>query len=267
MDTTAYLTAQGWRGSGHSLDAGNRGLAKPLLTSRKSDVLGIGKKKHDLADQWWLRAFDSSLRALDTSKKGEVKVRDDAGLQKMRGGLTPLYRCFVQGESLRGTISPEEAEVVVEPEAGSMRKRTGETVEERRARRAKKKRKRERAMARGDDNGQDPGRVLIGESESEDMTPMASVGLSLMDASIEEPYQPDGGSVVRAKKPNRKPISEAPAASAAIPSASMPTSTAKDTSKERRERKEAKKLRKLEHASEVEIASKEERKKKKKKSS
>lgn len=69
MDSHAYLKGLGWRGEGHSLDHHDRGLKKPLLISQKVDVLGLGKKKHDVADQWWMRALDSSLKDIGTGRQ------------------------------------------------------------------------------------------------------------------------------------------------------------------------------------------------------
>ena len=141
MDTTAYLTRQGWRGAGHSLHPTGRGIQKPLLVSQKSNVLGIGKKKHDAhADQWWARAFDSSLKGLDVGKVGEemveggnivvlggfvegdvneggvtVKSREWSQLDMMRAGGGKwvgnggLYGGFVKGQGLTGTIGNKSA--------------------------------------------------------------------------------------------------------------------------------------------------------------
>lgn len=69
MDTAAYLTGHGWRGVGYSLDLQGQGIAKPLLVSHKTDARGLGQKKHDLSDQWWMRAFDESLKGLGTGKE------------------------------------------------------------------------------------------------------------------------------------------------------------------------------------------------------
>jgi nucleolar protein TMA23 len=64
MDSSAYLTRHGWLGDGHALHPG--GIKKPLLVSKKANVLGLGKKKNDAhADQWWARAFDSGLKNLE----------------------------------------------------------------------------------------------------------------------------------------------------------------------------------------------------------
>ena len=72
MDASTLLKGQGWRGEGHSLDTTNRGLARPLLVQHKADALGIGNKKHDFSDQWWLTNFDKSLKGVG---KPAVAVR------------------------------------------------------------------------------------------------------------------------------------------------------------------------------------------------
>ena len=71
MDARAYLTGLGWRGEGNSLDKEDRGIKKPLLISHKRDLLGLGKKKaaQNVSDQWWLRAFDESLKTIGTGKE------------------------------------------------------------------------------------------------------------------------------------------------------------------------------------------------------
>lgn len=120
MDTTAYLTGQGWLGTGHSLHPTGRGIKKPLLVSRKSNVLGVGKKKHDAhADQWWARAFDAGLKSLEVGRSNSVGATQNvkAGawgqLDMLKaGGQTwagngGLYAGFVRGEGLNGTITPE----------------------------------------------------------------------------------------------------------------------------------------------------------------
>lgn len=109
MDTAAYLTRQGWRGSGHSLHPSGHGIAKPLLISKKNDVLGVGNRKNDaLAGQWWLKAFDNSLK--------QVNIGTADGAPKPVEKVTPtfqrslynnaLYSNFVKGEGLSGTQTP-----------------------------------------------------------------------------------------------------------------------------------------------------------------
>ncbi|KAF2246513.1 hypothetical protein BU26DRAFT_400663, partial [Trematosphaeria pertusa] len=102
MDTGAYLRRQGWKGSGHSLDGQGRGIKKPLLIAHKQDQLGLGKKKaaHSVDDQWWMRAFDESLKNIGTGQESTLSQVRSKGIN--RGGL---YGFFVKGEGLTGTIS------------------------------------------------------------------------------------------------------------------------------------------------------------------
>lgn len=119
MDSTAYLTKQGWRGDGHSLDPRGRGLKKPVLVSKKHDALGVGKKKNDVhADQWWSRAFDSGLKSLKVGKEHSAAEATNGTTQPQsalheivkaqKQGLTKwsgLYGSFVKGDTLSGTMS------------------------------------------------------------------------------------------------------------------------------------------------------------------
>merc|ERR1712230_235427 len=140
MDAHALLTSQGWRGTGNSLHPTSNtiGLSRPLLVSRKVDNLGIGKKQHRTSDMWWMNAFDSSLKGLDTSKDGQViQTVTSGGLDMVQkagakwvGSKGGLYASFVRGEGLGGTISPEENSSTGGEE---------ESKEERRARKAAKK--------------------------------------------------------------------------------------------------------------------------------
>lgn len=101
MDASALLVRQGWRGTGHSLDTTDRGIKKPLLISHKRDTLGLGKKKaaHNVDDQWWMRAFDESLRNIGSGQESTLAQVRKQGIN--RGGL---YGFFVKGEGLAGTI-------------------------------------------------------------------------------------------------------------------------------------------------------------------
>jgi nucleolar protein TMA23 len=100
MDTTAYLKRQGWKGDGHSLDHGGRGIRKPLLVSKKIDVLGVGLNKHAaVSDQWWMRAFDEGLKSLGSGNDTAL-----ANVQKHGIHLGSLYSRFVKGEGVAGTI-------------------------------------------------------------------------------------------------------------------------------------------------------------------
>ncbi|APA09670.1 hypothetical protein SS1G_06164 [Sclerotinia sclerotiorum 1980 UF-70] len=168
MNAHALLTSQGWRGTGHSLhhSSDTIGLSRPLLVSKKDNVLGVGKKQHKTSDMWWMNAFDASLKGLDTSKEGQIKVQKGGGLEmvvkggsKWVGGKGGLYSFFVRGETVGGTIEDKEKEVVEiivkEEKKGKGKekdkKRKGEerkeSKEERRERKEKKRADRARKLA------------------------------------------------------------------------------------------------------------------------
>ncbi|OJD35461.1 dna-directed rna polymerase ii subunit rpb1 protein [Diplodia corticola] len=100
MDASALLAKQGWRGHGHGLGSTGHGIARPLLVSNKQDALGVGKKKLQVADQWWMRAYDTGLKELGTGKQTALASIRQNGVNK--GGL---YGFFVRGEGLAGTLS------------------------------------------------------------------------------------------------------------------------------------------------------------------
>lgn len=135
MDASAYLKKHGWRGTGHSLDTSNNGLKRPLLISKKIDVLGIGINKHDvIADQWWLKAFDAGLKDFGTGKTSLLSQVKDHGIK--RGGL---YGRFVKGEGVPGTIG----EVLMESDKQGLvgegkKKRKAEDGEDKEAKKSRK---------------------------------------------------------------------------------------------------------------------------------
>ncbi|KAF2454733.1 hypothetical protein BDY21DRAFT_272412, partial [Lineolata rhizophorae] len=102
MDAAAYLKGQGWRGLGYSLDKQDRGIARPLLVSHKKDGLGLGKQKAGHAvssDQWWLQAYDQSLKNAGTGKETALSQLSGKNANK-----PSLYNFFVRGQGLQGTI-------------------------------------------------------------------------------------------------------------------------------------------------------------------
>ncbi|KZM22950.1 uncharacterized protein EKO05_0003896 [Ascochyta rabiei] len=105
MNAEAYLRKQGWQGSGHSLDGEGRGIKKPLLIAHKQDQLGLGKKKaaYTTDDQWWMRAFDDSLKNIGSGQESTLSQIQKKGIN--RGGL---YGFFVRGESIAGTLGDSE---------------------------------------------------------------------------------------------------------------------------------------------------------------
>ncbi|KAM3510659.1 hypothetical protein MY11210_005694 [Beauveria gryllotalpidicola] len=165
MNASALLTAQGWRGKGHSLHKTDDavGLAKPLLLNRKDNTRGIGATQHFTSDQWWMNAFDEQLQGLDTSKKGKVVQTITTGklnaIEKGSLGKYSLYTTFVRGGFLQGTIEAlkkqkdDMDESTTDSDLDTAEKETKKTAwpkeskEERRARKeAKRKRRQEKAQ-------------------------------------------------------------------------------------------------------------------------
>ncbi|KAF3032068.1 hypothetical protein E8E12_003441 [Didymella heteroderae] len=106
MNAEAYLRKQGWQGSGYSLDGEGRGIKKPLLIAHKQDQLGLGKKKaaYTTDDQWWMRAFDDSLKNIGSGQESTLSQIQKKGIN--RGGL---YGFFVKGESIAGTLGDSDS--------------------------------------------------------------------------------------------------------------------------------------------------------------
>ncbi|KAK3070997.1 hypothetical protein LTR53_009445 [Teratosphaeriaceae sp. CCFEE 6253] len=112
MDASGYLRRQGWLGDGHSLDHTGKGIKKPLLVSKKVDVLGVGLNKHAaVSDQWWLRAYDQGLKVLGSGKTNLLGQVQRHGHKN--GGL---YGRFVKGEGAPGTIGTETPNSDLTPE-------------------------------------------------------------------------------------------------------------------------------------------------------
>jgi len=122
MDAKSYLMRHGWGGTGTSLHPDkSHALKKPLLISKKVDVLGVGLNKNDaISDQWWMRAFDASLKDFGTGNKGLLGSVKEHGVK--RGGL---YGRFVKGEGVPGTIGTGVGGTV-EPVAGGENTTDGE---------------------------------------------------------------------------------------------------------------------------------------------
>lgn len=119
MNAHALLTAQGWRGTGNSLHPTNNsiGLTKPLLVGRKNDNNGLGQKHHT-SDMWWMKAFDQSLQALETSHDGTaIKTMKSGDLNIVKRGGSKwilakggLYANFIKGDGLAGSIESRVSE-------------------------------------------------------------------------------------------------------------------------------------------------------------
>lgn len=173
MDTAAYLSKHGWLGTGHSLRPNGHGIAKPIHITKKLDLQGVGKRKHDIhADQWWARMFDSTLKDLQI---GEQKSSANSEASSAASSGKPfdgppqrqpniiersaLYRNFVKGESLAGTIEVEVAKQLEIDNATGLQcqETTDRKVKSRRSRKAKR---RTRSSSPEDDEEQKEARRL-----------------------------------------------------------------------------------------------------------
>ncbi|ODV76102.1 Tma23p CYBJADRAFT_120129, partial [Cyberlindnera jadinii NRRL Y-1542] len=103
MDGKSYLKQYGWK-EGEALQSG--GIKKPILVKHKNDKKGIGHQPNGGVDAWWERLFDGQLKALDVNNKdGDVSFKQE---EYVATGVavsdSPLYRMFVRGETLGGTV-------------------------------------------------------------------------------------------------------------------------------------------------------------------
>ncbi|KAK9328477.1 hypothetical protein V1520DRAFT_345912, partial [Lipomyces starkeyi] len=101
MNSTAYLTSYGWTpGSGFKKDS----IAKPILVHHKKDTKGLGNKAHDY-ETWWERVFDGRLQNLDVYNRSKDSSKEEDQDANVRGARdSPLYKMFVKGEGLCGSI-------------------------------------------------------------------------------------------------------------------------------------------------------------------
>ncbi|KAI5966830.1 uncharacterized protein KGF55_000239 [Candida pseudojiufengensis] len=109
MNAKVYLQSYGWN-EGEALQKG--GLKKPILVKHKKDTKGLGHDSNN-ADMWWERLFDGQLKNLqveNNKENGKVSFKQDneAVLKKINKDMSPLYRMFVKGEGLQGTVGKTE---------------------------------------------------------------------------------------------------------------------------------------------------------------
>ncbi|OQE46425.1 hypothetical protein PENCOP_c001G03711 [Penicillium coprophilum] len=110
MDAQAYLIKHGWSGPGNPLNPNKRpgahsglGLTRPLLVSRKANNHGVGKKTtKDPTNQWWLRGFEDALKGVGNDSFEATSARENNAL------TSELYRHFVRGDGLAGTLEGSE---------------------------------------------------------------------------------------------------------------------------------------------------------------
>ncbi|KAM9927953.1 hypothetical protein OXX59_002173 [Metschnikowia pulcherrima] len=111
MNASSYLQSFGWQ-EGQALQKG--GLRKPILVKHKKDNKGLGSEVND-ADMWWERLFDGQLKSLEVTSGSNgvsVKQNEKEVADHMRKANSPLYRMFVRGEGLAGTVGKTENALV-----------------------------------------------------------------------------------------------------------------------------------------------------------
>ncbi|KAF8002483.1 hypothetical protein HF325_003448 [Metschnikowia pulcherrima] len=111
MNASSYLQSFGWQ-EGQALQKG--GLKKPILVKHKKDNKGLGSEVND-ADMWWERLFDGQLKSLEVTSGSNgvsVKQNEKEVADHMRKANLPLYRMFVRGEGLAGTVGKTENALV-----------------------------------------------------------------------------------------------------------------------------------------------------------
>lgn len=150
MDAQAYLIKHGWSGPGNPLNPNQRpglhgglGLTRPILVARKSNNHGVGKKTtKDATNQWWLRGFEDALKGVGDDSYEANSARQNNAL------TSELYRHFVRGSGLAGTLDPKkesEDTSAPAPAPASKRKREEGKDDSKAARAARKE---ERASKR-----------------------------------------------------------------------------------------------------------------------
>lgn len=129
MNAHALLTAQGWRGTGHSLHptSDSNGLTHHILIKRNQDGAGLGSKKDHKQEAWWLNAFDQALKGIDM-KTGTMKQTLKGGaLEKITArnpatkytGTRGLYTSFVRGGIMEGSVNDPAASLPTPPDSGA----------------------------------------------------------------------------------------------------------------------------------------------------
>lgn len=119
MDAKLYLQSYGWK-DGEALQLG--GIRKPILVKHKKDTKGLGHGTNE-ADMWWELLFDGQLKNLEVThnKKGGVSISHnvDAAVETARKANLPLYRMFVKGKGLAGTVGKKDSTLVKAQEMDS----------------------------------------------------------------------------------------------------------------------------------------------------
>ncbi|CAI4050320.1 hypothetical protein SUVZ_13G3990 [Saccharomyces uvarum] len=127
MDSKEYLISYGWK-EGEAFKEG--GLKRPILVKHKRDKKGLGNAPGgNDGEAWWERLFDGHLKNLDVStSNGGIKfTQNEVVASAVSKSSSPLYRWFVKGEGLKGTIGnhsvKKEASIVISGASSSKSKK------------------------------------------------------------------------------------------------------------------------------------------------
>ncbi|KAI5967745.1 hypothetical protein CANMA_002925 [Candida margitis] len=109
MDAKVYLKSFGWT-EGEALRKG--GLKKPILVKHKKDTKGLGHDSNN-ADMWWEKLFDGQLKNLEVDNGSgangvSFKHNNETVLKTLNKNMSPLYRMFVKGKGLEGTVGKKD---------------------------------------------------------------------------------------------------------------------------------------------------------------
>ncbi|CDO93479.1 unnamed protein product [Kluyveromyces dobzhanskii CBS 2104] len=147
MDSKGYLKSYGWE-EGEALRQG--ALKKPILVKHKKDKKGLGcAPGHDDGEAWWERLFDGQLKNLDIQNgAGGISFKqNEVVASSVSKSESPLYRSFVRGEVLKGTIGvevPSDVQMVVNvtvSETKDKKKKDKKSKKEKKDKKDKKKKK------------------------------------------------------------------------------------------------------------------------------
>lgn len=133
-----YLKQYGWS-SGEALQQG--GLSKPVLVKHKFDTKGLGANPQDNV-AWWERVFDGQLKGMQLGDQGFVQsaaAKAEWDLADRRAN-SPLYKVFVKGQGLKGSMK-EDPTVVQVVEESQLMVFDSDSEDERRTKAARKRAK------------------------------------------------------------------------------------------------------------------------------
>lgn len=150
MNANLYLQSFGWK-EGEALL--NGGLKKPILVKHKKDTKGLGHGGND-ADMWWEKLFDSQLTnlAVDNSNGLVSFIQNKQNvLQDARRSQSSLYKLFVKGAGLEGTVGKTNLEVsstgAARPESKEEKERKVWEKQQRKDRKIKEKEQKKKLKA------------------------------------------------------------------------------------------------------------------------